>query len=167
RIKRLPDWTPGSTVRDFKLSWILLSKAGRRFMNECPPYTNDTAQRSLDVFDTVTQTFPYIPATLVIDERGRQMYPLANAVYNDRNAVRYQWSADNLKEVELGILQKASSVAELARLLEVDEDTLSGTLRRWNDQCVRQIDDDFGRPPITMTPIDTPPYYCGKVWPVV
>jgi succinate dehydrogenase/fumarate reductase flavoprotein subunit len=167
RMKRLPDWVPGSAVRDFKLSWILLGKTGERFMNECPPYTNDTAQRSFDVFDPVTQSFPFIPAHIVIDEEGRKMYPLASAVYNDRNAIRYQWSQDNLKEVELGILQKAESVSELAVLLQVDAQVLERTLARWNAHCANQRDDDFGRPAITMVPIKTPPYYCGKVWPVV
>jgi len=167
RMKRLPDWIPGTAVRDFKLSWILLGKTGERFMNECPPYTNDTAQRSFDVFDPVTQSFPYIPAHVVLDEEGRKLYPLASAVYNDRNAVRYQWSADNLKEVELGILRKANTVEELAALLAVDAGMLAGTLNRWNAQCAQQRDDDFGRPAITMVPIATPPYYCGKVWPVV
>ena len=167
RMKRLPDWVPGSPVRDFKMSWILLSKTGERFMNECPPYMNDTAQRSLDVFDPVTQSFPYIPAYVLIDEEGRKMYPLASAVYNDRHAVRYQWSQDNLKEVELGILRKADSVPELAAMLQVDPQVLQGSLDRWNAQCARQRDDDFGRPGITMSPIMTPPYYCGEVWPVV
>ena len=41
-MKRLPDWTPGGEVRDVKMSWILLSKAGRRFMNEYAPYVQDT-----------------------------------------------------------------------------------------------------------------------------
>jgi len=35
---------------------------------------------------------------------------------------------------------------------------------RWNDQCARGADDDFGRPPGTMTPIRTPPFYGAPVW---
>jgi len=167
RMKRLPDWVPGKPVRDFQLSWILLGKSGERFMNECPPYTNDTAQRSFDVFDPVTQSFPYIPAHVVFDEEGRKMYPLAAAVYNDRNAVRYQWSTDNLAEVENGLLRQADSVEELAALLEVDASVVKRTLGRWNVQCELQCDDDFGRPGNTMAPIRTPPFYCGRVWPVV
>ena len=167
RMKRLPEWVPGREVRDVKMSWILLGKNGRRFMNECQPYTNDTGQRSFDVFDPVTQSFPYVPAFVVVDEEGRKMYPLATAVYNDRNANRYQWSTDNLGEVELGILRKADSVAELAVLLKVDTPVLQNTLEGWNAQCTGRHDGEFGRPAATMMPIRTPPYYCGEVWPMV
>ena len=167
RMKRLPDWTPGSEVRDVKMAWILLSKTGRRFMNEYAPYTQDTGHRPLDFFEPATQSFPYVPAHLLIDEDGRKAYPIAHAVYNDRNASRYEWSQDNLKEVELGILRKAESVAELAGLLKVDRRVLQSTIERWNAQCANQRDDEFGRPGVTMMPIKTPPFYCGEVWPVV
>ncbi len=167
RVKRLPDWTPGSAVRDVKMAWILVSKAGRRFMNEYAPYVQDTGHRPLDVFDPVTQSFPYVPAYLIVDEEGRKLYPLGNPVYNDRHARRYEWSADNLKEVERGMLRKAGSVAELASVLHAQPEVLQQTLDRWNAQCVRDRDDDFGRPGVSMVPVKTPPFYCGEVWPVV
>jgi succinate dehydrogenase/fumarate reductase flavoprotein subunit len=167
RMKRLPDWTPGGEMRDVKMSWILLSKAGRRFMNEYAPYTQDTGHRPLDFFDPVTQSFPYIPAHMVIDEDGRKMYPLGNAVYNDRNVPRHEWSKDNLKEVELGILKKADSIADLAKLLGVGVDVVTSTLERWNAHCASGDTDEFGRPGITMMPIKNPPFYTGEVWPVV
>ncbi|MPZ46329.1 MAG: FAD-binding protein [Betaproteobacteria bacterium] len=167
RMKRLPDWTPGSTPPDVKMSWILLSTAGRRFMNECPPYVQDTGHQALDVFDPVTQTFPYVPAYALVDEEGRRMYPLAKMLYNDRAAKRYDWSNDNLKEVELGILQKADSLAELAVKMKMDEAVLRTTLERWNAQCADGRDGDFDRPAGTMTPITTPPFYFGEVWPIV
>lgn len=167
RMKRIPDWVPGGTQHDVKMSWILLSKSGKRFMNECQPYTNDTAQRSFNVFDPVTQSYPYVPAYAVVDEEGRKMYPLATALYNDRNAARYEWSQDNLKEVNSGILGKADSVSELATTLKVDANVLRNTLDRWNAQCAAERDDDFGRPGGTMAPVKSPPFYFGKVWPVV
>ena len=167
RMKRLPDWTPGSEVRDVKMTWILLSKSGKRFMNEYAPYTQDTGHRPLDFFDPITQSFPHVPARVLIDEEGRKLYPLAHAVYNDRHASRYEWSQDNLKEVGRGMLRKANSVADLAALLKVEPGVLRETLDRWNAQCVQQRDDDFGRPGVTMVPIKTPPFYCGEVWPLV
>lgn len=167
RMKRLPDWTPGSTPPDVQMSWILLSKNGRRFMNECPPYVQDTGHRPLDLYDPVTQTFPYVPAYALVDEDGRKMYPLAKMVYNDRDAKRYDWSSDNLREVELGILKRADSVAELATLMNVPANELTATLERWNRQCEAGRDDDFERPSGTMTRVRTPPFYFGEVWPVV
>lgn len=167
RMKRLPDWTPGSKPPETKMSWILLGKDGRRFMNECPPYVQDTGHRPLDFFDPVTQSFPYVPAYALLDEEGRKLYPLAKMVFNDRAARYYEWSNDNLKEAELGILRKAHSVAELAANMKVDEPVLRQTLERWNAQCAMGHDEDFGRPGGTMTEIRTPPFYFGEVWPLV
>lgn len=167
RMKRLPDWTPGSQPPDVKMAWILLNKAGRRFMNEYQPYVQDTGHRPLDFFDPATQSYPHIPAYALVDDVGRQMYPLAKMVFNDRHAVRYDWSENNLREVELGILQKAGSIAELAMKMKIDEAQLRGALDRWNAQCEKFSDDDFGRPPRTMASVRTPPFYFGEVWPVV
>lgn len=167
RMKRLPDWTPGSKPPDVKMSWILLSQSGKRFMNECPPYVQDTGHRPLDLFDPVTQSFPYVPAYALVDDNGRKLYPLAKMVYNDRDAKRYDWSNDNLREVDLGILKRANSVDELAALMKVDPGVLASTLERWNDQCDAGRDADFERPSGTMVPVRTPPYYFGEVWPVV
>lgn len=167
RLKRLPDWTPGSKPPDVKMSWILLSRQGRRFMNEYPPYVQDTGHRPLDLFDPATQSFPYVPAYVLVDENGRKMYPLAKMVFNDRDAKRYEWSEDNLREVEPGILQRAESIADLAAKLKVEERALTDTLRRWNLQCAAGHDDDFERPKGTMSPVQTAPYYFGEVWPVV
>ena len=167
RMKRLPDWTPGGAPPETKMSWIVLSKDGRRFMNEYLPYVQDSGHRPLDYFDPVTQQFPRVPAYALVDENGRKMYPLAKMVYNDRDAKRYDWSSDNLREVDLGILKRAHSIEELAALIKVDARTLSATVERWNRQCAAGLDDDFGRPPLTMTPVETPPFYIGEVWPIV
>lgn len=167
RMRRLPQWTPGSKPPDVQMSWILLDKAGRRFMHECPPYVQDTGHRPLHSFDPVTQTFPYVPAYVLIDQEGRKMYPLAEMICNDRTAKYYAWSADNLKEVKTGLLRKAESIAELAGKMKVDETVLKATLDRWNAQCASGVDDDFGRLAATMAPIKTPPFYFGEVWPIV
>lgn len=167
RMRRLPQWTPGGKPPDVRMSWILLDKAGRRFMLECQPYVQDTGHRPLHAFDPVTQTFPYVPAYALIDEEGRKMYPLAEMICNDRAAKYYAWSDDNLAEVENGLLQKADSIAELARKMKVDETVLRATLDRWNAQCANRADEDFGRVAASMAPIRTPPFYFGEVWPIV
>ena len=59
-------------------------RADERFMNELPPYVQDQGARHLELFDSVTQTFPRIPAHIIVDEAGRRRYPLGNPTYNDR-----------------------------------------------------------------------------------
>jgi succinate dehydrogenase/fumarate reductase flavoprotein subunit len=167
RVKRLPDWMPGrERTAKVKMCWVIVDQDGRRYMNECTPYTQDTSHRPMEYFDSVRQIFPRIPSHMIYDENGRNMYQIGAPTFN-KKGLAFAWSEDNLREVELGIIKKANTVEELARLIGCDPQVLQTTLDRWNELCRRRRDEDFGRPSGTMTRIDTPPYYVGQLWPVV
>ena len=183
-MKAVPMWTPGrpGKVSDLgvtdaqgkptsqksmaRMAWIVVDQAGRRFMDEYPPYPGDMGVRPFDWYDSKVQRFPRIPAYVVFDEDGRKMYPVARSIQNDRD-FRYAWSADNLKEVENGILVRADSLAALALAMEVPAAALEATLARWNGMVEAGRDEDFGRMPETMVPIRTPPFYFGRAYPMV
>jgi len=164
RLKRFPDWFPGEEYRArVKMAWILLDQDGRRFMSEYQPYTQDTGVRPLQYFDPVKQRFPRNPAYMICDEAGRRMYPLGKATSNDEG-IRYDWSEDNQREVELGILKRADTLEGLAMQLGLPPEEVVASVNRWNDQFAVSRDDDFGRPGGTMTPVRTPPFYGAPVW---
>lgn len=185
-LKAVPMWTPGrldaladlglegtdseharaSTKSLARLAWIVVDRKGERFMDEYPPYPGDSGARPFDVFDFGNQTFPRKPAFMIFDEDGRKMYPIGRAVHNDLRD-RYNWSADNQIEIDMGIFHKADTLTELATLMGVDASTLEQTVARWNTDCSTGRDSQFGRQPETMCPLRTPPYYFGKVQPVV
>lgn len=167
RVKKVPDWTPGLKEPDVRMSWIVLDRQGRRFMNEYQPYLQDTGHRPLDQYDAQTQRFPRIPAFLVIDEEGRKLYPLGQTVLNDRTVEPYEWSDDNLKEVGNGLLKRADSVEELAALIGADVATLTDSLARWNASVAGGEDRDHARPSGSLFPVTNPPFYVGELWPVV
>lgn len=167
RTKRLPDWNPlHKDTLDIKLAWIVVDQRGRRYMNEWPPYTQDTGWRPMELFDPETQTFPRIPSYLIADEACRRLYPLGDSTSNDRDYF-YDWSEDNTKEIELGILHQADTIAALAAKMEVDPRVLEQTIARWNEMCTKGDDSDFGRPKGTLQPIVEPPFIFGEVWPTV
>jgi succinate dehydrogenase/fumarate reductase flavoprotein subunit len=167
RVKRFPDWIPGKEQRAVvQAPWIIVDQTAKRFMNEFPPYVQDTGWRPFEKYDPVTQSFPRIPAYLIYDELGRRRFPMGNPAYNDR-AMSYSWSQDNLAEIDLGIITKADSIPELAEKLGLDPDTLQETFDRWNELCVDKNDVDQGRPAGTMMKIQRPPYYAGEIWPVL
>jgi succinate dehydrogenase/fumarate reductase flavoprotein subunit len=167
RMKRLPDWIPGrEATAVVQMTWIVVDKYGKRYMNENPPYTQDTSHRPMEHFDTVTQDFPRIPSWVIFDEVGRRRYRIGSPTRNDPDA-HYDWSQDNMQEIESGLVKKADSVAELAGIIDVDPDILQATLDRWNELCTTRKDVDFGRPPGTMMKIQRAPFYAGQVWPVV
>lgn len=167
RSKKLPDWVPDMLDTKAQMSWILVDGTGRRFMNEYQPYVHDTGHRWFDRYDPVTMRFPSMPAYMVFDEAGRGMYAVAKSYINDPDIAPYDWSDDNLREVELGILKRADSIPELARAMKVPEAGLEQTVAQWNAQCAARAPDTFGRPPATRVPIAKPPFYFGAVWPVV
>ena len=185
-LKAVPMWTPGrlDSLADLglepggpgqgrtsakslpRLAWILIDRAGQRFMDEYPPYPGDSGARPFDSFDFGTQRFPRKPAFMIFDEGGRTMYPMGRAVHNDPRD-RHTWSADNLTEVEMGIFQKAETLTELAGLIGVNPDTLEQTVDQWNADCAAGRDSRFGRQPDTMCPLETPPFYVGRIQPIV
>jgi succinate dehydrogenase/fumarate reductase flavoprotein subunit len=167
RLKRFPDWFPGDEGQvKLKMPWILVDQDGRRFMSEQQPYTQDTCIRPMQYYDPVRQRFPRNPSYMICDEEGRSMFPLGKPTSNDPG-LRYVWSDDNLKEVELGILKRANSLAELACILGLDAAALESSIKRWNTLCNSGTDADCGRPPGSMMPIARPPFYGAPVWATV
>ena len=167
RLKRFPDWFPGDEGRvKLKMPWILLDRNGNRFMSEQQPYTQDTSARPMQYFDPLTQSYPRNPAYMVCDEVGRGLYPLGKPTSNDEG-LRYVWSDDNMKEVELGILKRADSLAELAALLGLDTAAVERSVAKWNTACDAGADEEFKRPPGSMMRIEKPPFCGAPVWATV
>ena len=166
RVKRLPDWVPPDAAESVPMSWILMDRRGRRFTNEYQPYFHDTGHRDLDRVSPETME-RMLPCFLVVDEDGRQMYPLGSIVYNDRSTPRIEWSTDNLAEVENGILERADNIEQLAHILGCDVPTLTETLDAWNKACASGVDPQYGRPARTMVPVRRFPMLVGRIWPVV
>jgi succinate dehydrogenase/fumarate reductase flavoprotein subunit len=167
RLKRLPDWLPGKGARgDVRMPWVIVNRAGRRFMNEYHPYLQDTGHRPMDHYDPEIQDYPNVPGLLIVDDDGRRLYPIGAPTYNERGVV-FAWSRDNLAEVGLGILHCALSVEDMAAQMKINAAVLARTLADWNRACAEGHDHEFGRPPSSMMPVAKPPFYWGEVWPVV
>jgi len=167
RIKRLPDWVPGKGLREnVVMSWILLDRNGRRFMNEYEPYMQDTGHRPFERFDPSIQDYPRIPARLILDAEGRKRYALAAPAWHDRE-VAERYGGVTGAALDEAILAKADSIAELACALELDPAATEASIAEWNRACAAGADTQFGRPPGSMLPIATPPFSGAKIWPVV
>ncbi|MFR5601184.1 MAG: FAD-dependent oxidoreductase [Lachnospiraceae bacterium] len=62
---------------------------------------------------------------------------------------------------------QASSLEELAGLMEVDPQVLTDTVARYNELCTKGSDDDFGKPAEYLYPIEGDTYYALKMMPSV
>src|SRR5713226_2016630 len=149
-----------------KMPWIVVDRFGRRFMNEYPPAPQDTSIRAMEYYDPDIQDYPRVPSHLVFDEEGRELGPIGHPKIND-DRLRLEWSENNLREVELGLIKRFDTVDELARHLNIEADILKETIDRWNQQCRQGRDRDFRRSPGTMMPVERSPFYTIPVWPII
>ena len=166
RMKRLPDWVPGRVPRsDVKMPWIVVDRNGRRYMNEYPPYLQDTSHRSMATYDPQTQRYPRIPSWIVLDDEGRGTYPLCSPTFNDRG-LSFEYTPENLRALEDRIVRQAGTVAEVAQAIGAEPAVLEATVSRWNALVAEGEDADHGRPPPSMLPVASPPFHFAPVWPI-
>ena len=157
---------PGFRDSERKMPWIAVDRFGRRFMNEYPPAPQDTPIRAMEYYDPDIQDYPRIPSHLIFDEEGRKLGPIGSPKIND-DRFKFEWSEDNLREVEVGLIKRFDAIDALARHLNIEADIFKETIGRWNEQCRQGRDRDFRRPPGTMVPVERPPFYTIPVWPVI
>lgn len=177
RLTKFPDWTPGlgdpedvpaffAAAQGKRMPWIVVDARGKRFMNEYPPYLQDTGHRDMEVMDPVTQTHLRIPSWLVIDADGLAAGPLGLQTYNDP-AQSFVWSTDNSQEIALGIIRRADTLEDLAGIMGASPGALRESVERWNGHCAAGEDRDFGRLKESLVPIRTPPFYTTALRPMV
>lgn len=144
-------------------SYVIVADDGRRFIDEKFGWRHGKAS-----LHGTMALYPGSPMHYVFDEKGIAGGPLSvpYAAYPGSWAkvvVRHEWSKDNQIELQRGWIQKADTLEELAQLLGVDPDGLVGTIERHNAAAEAGRDDEFGRAPTTLLPIEGPPYY-GFSW---
>lgn len=155
-----------------KMVWIVVDKKGKRYMNEYPPAPQDISHRPMELFDPELPGYSRIPSYMIFDEEGRKMGPISRPM--GLLQYYYEWSEDNSKEVDKGWILKANTVKELAEKIKrlpenegiMNGRALSDTVSAWNDN-VAEGSDLLMRPPKTMAPIVTPPYYAAQIWPII
>ena len=145
---------------------ILVDQHGKRFMNEAVNYMS-AGQIMLGQDDGGE---PHYPIWMVFDQRHRNRYLLATAVF-PRQALPQSW-------YDAGIAKKGSTIEELANQLDMPE--LPATVERFNLQAGQGHDDDFQRglsyydhyysdPTVTpnpnLAPLDQGPYYAVSIAP--
>jgi len=156
----------GVRNRERKLAWILVDQQGQRFVNELHPAPQDTMWRPLQHLDAEQGRFDRIPCWLVFDDAARRLGPVAKPIASHPEQY-YAWSQDNRAEVERGWIHSANTPAALATQLGLPPEAFIATLARWNAAVAEGSDAEFGRPPATLLPVATPPFYGLPAWPVV
>jgi succinate dehydrogenase/fumarate reductase flavoprotein subunit len=142
-------------------SFLWVDATGRRFTDEAGWEAHDRV-RAVTTFSPRRPNHPAFPLYAIFDDRTRRAGPL-NGVVGTPNA--YTWSADNGAEVDRGWITRAGDVPALAGALGLDAATLTATVEAFDAAAAAGRDDDFGRAPGTMAPLDTSDLYAIEMWP--
>lgn len=166
-------------------SHIWVDQDSKRFVNE-KGVDNHARLLAVDVYDPIHHRFPRIPCFMIFDEKARKKGPITGGATSGYaiNRENYKWSFDNSKEIKSGIIKKADTLEELAKIIGIPAGNLTTTVSKWNSDIKSGKDTDFGRPlakakgakiafegreaPIISEPLDeTGPYYAVEMVPTI
>ena len=145
---------------------FIVNAAGRRFTNEASPYTDF-------VHDQLAGHAPgisHIPVFMIVDHRGWTHNIIAGHLPG--KPMPKEW-------LESGLVQRAPTIAELARRIDVPPTALSETAERFNRFARQGRDEDFHRgesaydryygnpdyPNPNLGEVSKPPFYAFRLVP--
>ena len=134
--------TAGKRANGAIFAFPRINSDGERFVNE-----------SLS-FEFITNAIMY--------QKGARDYLLMSgdleAAFDTMKGV-IPWKGSDLVEQCKDVLIEADSIDELAEKIGVDKDALKATVERYNEFCAKGVDEDFGKNPTTLLPLDKAPFY--------
>ncbi|MBI2867372.1 MAG: FAD-binding protein [Chloroflexi bacterium] len=140
---------------------IVVNRAGRRFGNESFMMSIDEGLRS---FDARTQSYPNIPAYMIVDQKYKDSYAIGTTMPGDEAP---SW------------LSRGKTPRELAQKLGIDAEGLEDTVARFNDYARRGVDPEYHRGEKAferghsiashqsnpcLAPLEHPPFYGVEVY---
>jgi succinate dehydrogenase/fumarate reductase flavoprotein subunit len=167
----VPEYDPIMMTASFRgRGYIYVDKTGKRFMNELRANRHGFGHKeNLLYFDGIIGDFTRIPCYSIFDETTRAKGPIVSA--SQWKFGWFEWhigydpSPDNSKEIEKGWILKGDTLADLAAKLEIKPVDLEETVAKYNEHCKNQVDTEFARPKSSLIPLETPPFYCVKLYP--
>lgn len=129
---------------------IMVGADGRRFWNE----TLKTNHGRIKFHNDYVHLRMPDPSFMIFDEDARR----ASKLYGG-------WSEGNLKEIESGLVKKADTIEELAKIIGADPKGLAEQVAEYNEFCRTGVDKQFGRGKDLLKPLDHAPYYAVPVAP--
>ncbi|MCE5274282.1 MAG: FAD-binding protein [Deltaproteobacteria bacterium] len=150
-----------------KGAYIVVNRFGKRFWDETKKIAHTRAMTLPHFYfdgwcDDLKATNSFInqPGYIIFDESFRKQASLIVTIMSYHNAKKtYEWSRDNMKEIESGLITKADSIEELGSKLKIDTKDLAATVAAYNKAGTQGDDPVFGRRQRSIVPIEKPPFY--------
>jgi len=123
--------------------------------------------------DVIKLIYPRVPSWLVFDENLRAKRCITYLGLSTPGFDLVPWNKDNTDAIKRGWILQANTIEELAakikshpenrKLLEVEN--LVKAVEKYNQACAAKKDEEFGRLPATLGPVDKPPFYALAIYP--
>lgn len=147
-----PKVNPDSLVRQ---PWLGVNLKGKRYGNEDLPFSylcNQVRQQpgktKWNIWDSKWQEEgPKFRQTAC-----KEMLTIEH--HNPKNVEEY---------LQKGLIKKADTIEELAKLCNLPVETLMKTIARYNELAKKGVDEDFGKPGLFMTTIEKAPFYAANI----
>jgi succinate dehydrogenase/fumarate reductase flavoprotein subunit len=148
-------------------SYIFVGADGRRFTMEGEPCLVADRHGKVKRHGVWVQQLLPAPVHMIFDDDFRKAGCLGKTSdgWEHFTTHRYDWSEDNIREIERGWIKKADSIAGLATMISIDPKTLDETVDRYNGFAMDRHDPDWGRANDRLTPIQSPPFYAMELTP--
>jgi succinate dehydrogenase/fumarate reductase flavoprotein subunit len=150
-------------------SYIFVAADGARFTMEGEPCSVGDFHGKVERHGVwMQQTLP-TPIHMIFDETYRMSGHIgkATADWDVVHGNQYDWSDDNLREVDKGWIKKADTVRELANLIGISPDHLDDTVNHFNEAAAGGKDSDWGRSLDSLAALATPPFYAMELTPAL
>ena len=157
---------------------IFVNAKGERFMNEELYICHSKFQMPFLEYDGTFPTYngyANLPMYVIFDStmfNADAVGPTGPGCGYASNYGVYNWSADNMAELERGWLVKGDTIEELvANLAEqsgnemIDAEALKNTIATYNSYCEAGEDPEFGRESIFLNPVAEGPFYAAQIVP--
>lgn len=158
-----PNFT--KTVEGFLPDWsIVVNRDGKRFLAETAPYpvtgylmNEQPEKRCFAVFDEAALT------ARGADESGPKDFSGTAGKYKNGHGSMSWRRTPILANAAKGRVKIADSLEELANRADICAKGLLATVARYNADCDRGVDSEFGKIVETFHPVRTPPFYAVEV----
>ena len=148
------------------VGYIITDRDGHRFADESvQAKLGHSFYYEMLHYDAEAGVFPRIPSYWIFDQRRFEAGPLTIPRYGSSGAAGYAWSDDNSHELDKGWIHRGTTVEEVAAAAGIaDPSAAADEVARYNRACAG-AKDPYRSATMDMTPLDSPPYYCVKLWP--
>ena len=144
--------------------FLKVNLKGERFCNESGPYEFMLHSMYMQPYHTYCDIFDANNKQYAeqFEEVGCcRLFPFDNGAISNRgyDACWKEMTEGENSHLELGYLQKADTLEELAEKLNIPVDNFVKSVERYNELCAKGVDEDYGKSVHRMTPVDTAPFY--------